>query len=99
MRTTSMISVPRSAVLFTALGWILSATASAAQQSASDSSQLVMTLRAPSAAETTNIADPLDARHALALYRALVDTSCSPPSDRFYGDLAIVAFGRHLRYV
>src|SRR5258706_178728 len=71
-----MISTVRLFLVLTAVGGIFSTPVSAFQEGTNDSSQLVVTLRAPNDAETTTIADPLDVQHALALYRALIDPNC-----------------------
>src|SRR5713226_6279508 len=59
-------------ILVLTLWLLIFSVTTCAQTGAVDSGQLVLTLRAPHPNEETDIADPLDVPHALALYMFLV---------------------------
>src|SRR5260370_35183871 len=62
-------------ILALTLWLLIFSVTTCAQTGAVDSGQLVLTLRAPHPNEETDIADPLDAPHALALYGKLAHVS------------------------
>ncbi len=63
-------------ILVLTLWLLIFSVTTCAQTGAVDSGQLVLTLRAPHPNEETDIADPLDVPHALALYGKLAHVSC-----------------------
>src|SRR5713226_8012384 len=58
------------------LWFLIFPVAVCAQTGVGDSGQLALTLRIANANETTDIVDPLDVAHALALYGKLAHVSC-----------------------